>query len=240
GICVERGLDMVVGLFAILKAGGGYVPLDPAYPLERIAYMLQDSAPVVVLAQDATRQLLGDVPVLDLDHVTWQQQSASNPQVPGLTARHQAYVIYTSGSTGLPKGVMVEQRGMLNNQLSKVPYLQLSETDVIAQTASQSFDISVWQFLTAPLFGARVDIVPNTIAHDPQGLLAHVQAQGMTVLESVPSLIQGMLAQERMSLDDLRWMLPTGEAMPPELAHQWLLRYPEIGLVNAYGPAECS
>ena len=100
GICVERGLDMVVGLFAILKAGGGYVPLDPAYPLERIAYMLQDSAPVVVLAQDATRQLLGDVPVLDLDHVTWQQQSASNPQVPGLTARHQAYVclLYTSPS----------------------------------------------------------------------------------------------------------------------------------------------
>ncbi|MNQ79683.1 Linear gramicidin synthase subunit D [compost metagenome] len=149
-------------------------------------------------------------------------------------------MIYTSGSTGLPKGVMVEQRGMLNNQLSKVPYLNLSDADVIAQTASQSFDISVWQFLAAPLFGARVDIVPNTIAHDPQGLLAHVQSQGITVLESVPSLIQGMLAQERMSLDGLRWMLPTGEAMAPELAHQWLLRYPQIGLVNAYGPAECS
>jgi len=129
---------------------------------------------------------------------------------------------------------------MLNNQLSKVPYLHLSEADVIAQTASQSFDISVWQFLAAPLFGARVDIVPNTIAHDPQGLLAHVQEQGITVLESVPSLIQGMLAQDAIALDGLRWMLPTGEAMPPELAHQWLLRYPQIGLVNAYGPAECS
>jgi non-ribosomal peptide synthetase component F len=151
-----------------------------------------------------------------------------------------AYVIYTSGSTGLPKGVMVEQRGMLNNQLSKVPYLNLSDADVIAQTASQSFDISVWQFLAAPLFGARVDIVPNTIAHDPQGLLAHVSHQDITVLESVPSLIQGMLARNALSLDGLRWMLPTGEAMPPELAHQWLQRYPDIGLVNAYGPAECS
>ncbi len=91
---------------------------------------------------------------------------------PGIYSRpdNLAYVIYTSGSTGLPKGVMVEQRGMLNNQLSKVPYLSLSEADVIAQTASQSFDISVWQFLAAPLFGARVDIVPNSIAHDPQGL----------------------------------------------------------------------
>ncbi|WP_166793998.1 AMP-binding protein, partial [Pseudomonas aeruginosa] len=150
------------------------------------------------------------------------------------------YVIYTSGSTGLPKGVMVEQAGMLNNQLSKVPYLELDENDVIAQTASQSFDISVWQFLAAPLFGARVAIVPNAIAHDPQGLLAHVGEQGITVLESVPSLIQGMLAEERQALDGLRWMLPTGEAMPPELARQWLKRYPRIGLVNAYGPAECS
>ncbi|MNJ23385.1 Linear gramicidin synthase subunit B [compost metagenome] len=135
---------------------------------------------------------------------------------------------------------MVEQRGMLNNQLSKVPYLQLDEHDVIAQTASQSFDISVWQFLAAPLFGAQVAIVPNSIAHDPQGLLEHVQACGITVLESVPSLIQGMLANEHQQLDGLRWMLPTGEAMPPELASQWLQRYPQIGLVNAYGPAECS
>ncbi|MGH8484716.1 MAG: AMP-binding protein, partial [Pseudomonas sp.] len=130
--------------------------------------------------------------------LVWEQvQQAEwpdhNPQVysaPG----NLAYVIYTSGSTGLPKGVMVEQRGMLNNQLSKVPYLQLDEHDVIAQTASQSFDISVWQFLAAPLFGAQVAIVPNAIAHDPQGLLEHVQACGITVLESVPSLIQGMLA----------------------------------------------
>ncbi|EPM81851.1 peptide synthase, partial [Pseudomonas syringae pv. actinidiae ICMP 18886] len=112
-----------------------------------------------------------------------------------------AYVIFTSGSTGLPKGVMVEQRGMLNNQLSKVPYLSLSDNDVIAQTASQSFDISVWQFLAAPLFGARVDIVPNDIARDPQALLAHVQAQRISVLESVPSLITGLLAEQHATLD---------------------------------------
>ncbi|KPY44859.1 hypothetical protein ALO47_100399 [Pseudomonas syringae pv. ribicola] len=129
---------------------------------------------------------------------------------------------------------------MLNNQLSKVPYLNLSAADVIAQTASQSFDISVWQFLAAPLFGARVDIVPNDIARDPQALLKHVQVQGISVLESVPSLITGLLAEEQATLDGLRWMLPTGEAMPPELASQWLQRYPDIGLVNAYGPAECS
>ncbi|WP_042934926.1 AMP-binding protein, partial [Pseudomonas gingeri] len=97
-ICVERGLDMVIGLLGILKAGGAYVPLDPAYPVERIAYMLQDSAPAALLVQGATRGLLGDVavPVIDLDPSTWQEQPSVGPQVPGLTARHLAYVIYTS------------------------------------------------------------------------------------------------------------------------------------------------
>ncbi|RXU44314.1 AMP-binding protein, partial [Pseudomonas syringae] len=116
GICVERGAEMVVGLLAILKAGGGYVPLDPAYPAERIAYMLQDSAPAAVLVQTATQGLLGDVsvPVINLDLSDWQDESVQNPQVPGLTSAHLAYLIYTSGSTGLPKGVMIEHRNTVN------------------------------------------------------------------------------------------------------------------------------
>ncbi|RML34399.1 AMP-binding protein, partial [Pseudomonas syringae] len=116
GICVERSAEMVVGLLAILKAGGGYVPLDPAYPVERIAYMLQDSAPAAVLAQTATQGLLADVsvPVINLDLSDWQDQSVQNPQVPGLTSAHLAYLIYTSGSTGLPKGVMIEHRNTVN------------------------------------------------------------------------------------------------------------------------------
>ncbi|NWA25203.1 AMP-binding protein, partial [Pseudomonas gingeri] len=116
GICVERGAEMVVGLLAILKAGGGYVPLDPAYPVERIAYMLQDSAPAAVLAQTATQDLLAgvSVPVINLDQGTWQDESVQNPQVPGLTSAHLAYLIYTSGSTGLPKGVMIEHRNTVN------------------------------------------------------------------------------------------------------------------------------
>ncbi|KIH80490.1 Long-chain-fatty-acid--CoA ligase [Pseudomonas batumici] len=116
GICVERGAEMVVGLLAILKAGGGYVPLDPAYPVERIAYMLQDSAPAAVLAQAATQALLAgvSVPVINLDQGTWQDESVQNPEVPGLTSAHLAYLIYTSGSTGLPKGVMIEHRNTVN------------------------------------------------------------------------------------------------------------------------------
>ncbi|SFN55457.1 non-ribosomal peptide synthase domain TIGR01720/amino acid adenylation domain-containing protein [Pseudomonas sp. NFACC24-1] len=239
-------LGMIIGSF---KAGAGYLPLDPGLPSQRLSRIIELSrTPLLVCTQACQAQaqaLLDEFACSGRPKLlVWETVQAGDfaPQNPGVYSGpdNLAYVIYTSGSTGLPKGVMVEQRGMLNNQLSKVPYLTLSEADVIAQTASQSFDISVWQFLAAPLFGARVDIVPNAIAHDPQGLLEHVQQQGITVLESVPSLIQGMLAQERIGLDGLRWMLPTGEAMPPELAHQWLLRYPDIGLVNAYGPAECS
>ncbi|PWE40145.1 non-ribosomal peptide synthetase [Pseudomonas prosekii] len=248
-LLAERSLDLLGMIIGSFKAGAGYLPLDPGLPSQRLSRIIDLSrTPLLVCTQACHEQALALLDEFACSErpklLVWEDVQASDASVqnPGIYSApdNLAYVIYTSGSTGLPKGVMVEQRGMLNNQLSKVPYLNLSAADVIAQTASQSFDISVWQFLAAPLFGARVDIVPNTIAHDPQGLLAHVQSQGITVLESVPSLIQGMLGQERMSLDGLRWMLPTGEAMPPELAHQWLLRYPQIGLVNAYGPAECS
>ncbi|KAA8559215.1 Linear gramicidin synthase subunit B [Pseudomonas extremaustralis] len=241
-LLAERSLDLLGMIIGSFKAGAGYLPLDPGLPSQRLRSIIDLSrTPLLVCTEACREQAIALLDGFDCQLLVWEEvpSRGANPGVYS-APDNLGYVIYTSGSTGLPKGVMVEQRGMLNNQLSKVPYLQLSETDVIAQTASQSFDISVWQFLAAPLFGARVDIVPNTIAHDPQGLLAHVQTQGITVLESVPSLIQGMLAEERISLDGLRWMLPTGEAMPPELAHQWLLRYPQIGLVNAYGPAECS
>ena len=248
-LLAERGLPLLGMIVGSFKAGAGYLPLDPGLPAARLQRIVELSRTPVLVCSAACaeqgRQLLDELGgVARPKLLVWEDIQASNiaSHNPGIHSGpdNLAYVIYTSGSTGLPKGVMVEQRGMLNNQLSKVPYLALSEQDVIAQTASQSFDISVWQFLAAPLFGARLEIVPNAIAHDPQGLLAHVQATGITVLESVPSLIQGMLANDHQSLDGLRWMLPTGEAMPPELAAQWLQRYPAIGLVNAYGPAECS
>ena len=248
-LLAERGLELLGMIIGSFKAGAAYLPLDPGLPEARLSRIIELSRTPLLVCTAAYREqaqaLLDESGCANRPRLlVWEEVQAQtlaehNPAVYSQPDT-LAYVIYTSGSTGLPKGVMVEQRGMLNNQLSKVPYLNLTEQDVIAQTASQSFDISVWQFLAAPLFGASVNIVPNALAHDPQALLAHVNAHRISVLESVPSLIQGMLAEDSVPLDGLRWLLPTGEAMPPELAQQWLLRYPQTGLVNAYGPAECS
>ncbi|MCF5398240.1 AMP-binding protein, partial [Pseudomonas syringae] len=169
GICVERSAEMVVGLLAILKAGGGYVPLDPAYPAERIAYMLQDSAPAAVLAQSATEALLADVsvPVINLDLGNWQDQSVQNPQVPGLTSAHLAYLIYTSGSTGLPKGVMIEHRNTVN-------FLTWAHSAFDAGTAtsalektlfstSLNFDLAVYECFAPLTSGGSIEVVKNVL-----------------------------------------------------------------------------
>jgi arthrofactin-type cyclic lipopeptide synthetase B len=241
GICVERGLDMVIGLLAILKAGGGYVPLDPAYPRERIAYMLQDSAPVVVLAQGATVELLGDVPVLDLDHDTWQHQPAANPQVPGLTAQHQAYVIYTSGSTGQPKGVINEHAGVVNRLLWMQDAYGLKAHDTVLQKTPFSFDVSVWEFFWPLLTGARLVMARPGGHKEPAYLCEVIEAEHITTLHFVPSMLEVFLAHGDVSqAAGLVRVMCSGEALPGSLVRRFKQQLPEIGLYNLYGPTEAA
>ncbi|MFZ1425165.1 MAG: amino acid adenylation domain-containing protein [Geminicoccaceae bacterium] len=246
-VLAARDLGFLAMVLGTLQAGAGYLGLDPAFPTRRLGQIMAAARPRAVVTEEAWLPLLEQVlaelptagrpPVLVLEQLA--QATRHDPLVE-VDGRHLAYVIYTSGSTGQPKGVMVEQAGMLNNQLSKIPGLGLGPADVIAQTAGQGFDISVWQLLAGLLCGARVEIVPDAVAHDPSALLEHARATGVTVLESVPSLIQGLLDAGPVPLPSLRWLLPTGEALPPVLARRWLERYPHVPLLNAYGPAECS
>ena len=246
-IFAERSPAMLSAVLAIFKAGGAYLALDPKLPPKRLATTLRLSGARCVLTtaadaenlQAALSTLANPPRVMVIEHVEASAGGDTNLDV-DLHPENAAYVIFTSGSTGEPKGVVITSEGMLNNHWSKVRLLPLTSHDVIAQTASQSFDISVWQLLAALLCGATVEIVPDAIANDPTALLRHVNAAGITVLESVPSLIQGMLAAEPVSIPSLRWMLPTGEALHVALAQRWFERYPGIPLMNAYGPAECA
>ncbi|MBV4511467.1 amino acid adenylation domain-containing protein [Pseudomonas sp. SWRI22] len=241
GICVERGLDMVIGMFAILKAGGAYVPLDPAYPPERIAYMLHDSAPVVVLAQSATRSLLGDVAVVDLDHSTWQHQPVTNPQVPGLIAQHAAYVIYTSGSTGQPKGVINEHAGVVNRLLWMQDAYSLKAHDAVLQKTPFSFDVSVWEFFWPLFTGARLVMARPEGHKDPAYLCEVIAAEQITTLHFVPSMLDVFLAHGDVSqAAGLVRVMCSGEALPGSLVRRFKRQLPGIGLYNLYGPTEAA
>ncbi len=252
-ICAERGLEWMVGMLAVWKAGGGYVPLDPAYPVERLRFMLEDSRPVVLLTQERFPGLFSGLEegltVVDLNAVApaWSQQPETNLERErrGESWQDLAYVIYTSGSTGVPKGAMVEQRGMVNHLYAKVRDLRMGGEDVVGQTASQCFDISVWQFLSGLLVGGRVVIVGEKEAHDPEALLQVVESGGVTILETVPSMLEAMVGEgegdeSSVKLGSLRWVVVTGEACPIDLCRRWMSRHAEIAMLNAYGPTECS
>jgi amino acid adenylation domain-containing protein/non-ribosomal peptide synthase protein (TIGR01720 family) len=249
-LCAERGLELLTMIVAVLELGAAYVPVEPSYPSGRVARIVQQSGARVLLAREASCARLADaLAPLEVRPALLAFERAAHPSYSELdppdrtTADTLAYVIFTSGSTGMPKGAMVEQRGMLNNMLTKLPRLGLRAGDVIAQTASPCFDISVWQHLTALLFGGTVQILSDEVVREPARLLAEVVSRGVAVLEVVPAVLAGMLealAEAPARPARLRWVLPTGEALPVQLARRWLRALPEIPLLNAYGPAECS
>ncbi|HVR95483.1 MAG TPA: amino acid adenylation domain-containing protein, partial [Thermoanaerobaculia bacterium] len=246
----RRGPDLLTAILGTIGAGGAYLPLDPEHPARRHAQVLAASGAPLALASD---ELLPG-----LQEAAETLPEGSRPRIlplPALLAREGrsdrlsqqarpddlAYTIFTSGSTGVPKGAMVTRRGMLNHLRAKIEDLRLTAADAVAQTASQCFDISVWQFLAGLAVGGRVHIYDDDVAHDPSRLLAAVEADGVTVLETVPSLLRLMIEQaDRPPLAALRWMIPTGEALPPEVSARWLAAYPAVPMVNAYGPTECS
>ena len=171
GVCVERGPEMVAGLLAILKAGGAYVPLDPAYPADRLRYMLEDSAPAVLVTQSSLAGTFAglNVPVVELDAPApaWAQGPETNPARAGLTPDHLAYVIYTSGSTGRPKGVMVEHRGLVNHTAWQAAAFGIGARDTVLQRTSISFDASVWELWTPLATGARMLLLSSAAMKDP-------------------------------------------------------------------------
>jgi len=238
GICVERSADMVVGLLGILKAGAGYVPLDPAYPRERLAFMLSDSQAAVLVTERRLAEALPEhgarIVYLDADWDVISQFSDENPVVP-VQPHDRAYVIYTSGSTGKPKGVQIPHSAAVNFLKSMEQRPGLTSDDVLLAVTTLSFDIHVLEIFLPLIVGARVIIVGRGAAADGIKLIENLDASGATVMQATPVTWRLLLGAGWQGNKRLK-VLCGGEALPPELANQLLEKC--ASLWNMYGPTE--
>jgi tyrocidine synthetase-3 len=245
-ILLDRSIEMVAAILATWKCGAAYVPVDPEYPRERINAIIEGAAPALIISNELLIEKCGltasAVPLLDIDQVPATTHPAYI-DVP-VTPAGLAYVIFTSGSTGKPKGVMIEHAGMLNHLYAKVNDLDVSANTVICQNASQSFDISVWQFFTAFMAGGKTVIISNQDIMEPAGFIAHIIQEKISILELVPSYLSLLLdileLRNEKPVLPLKNLVVTGETLSAPLVKKWFSLYPHIPMVNAYGPTEAS
>ncbi|MCK1739438.1 amino acid adenylation domain-containing protein [Bradyrhizobium sp. 139] len=251
-LLADRGLDLLAAMIAVQRAGAAFLNLDPDQPPARLATILGSSCARMLLTGRAQSPMVEALlePLVERIHVAkLEDVIAPGSTRPARAARRAAsslaYLIYTSGSSGAPKGVMIEQRGLSNHLAALISELKLSARDVIAQTAPQSFVISVWQFLAGLMVGARVHVCASAIVQDPILLAREIEREGITVLEIVPSLLRVILdrmneAPIRRAFARLRLLISTGEPLPVDVCRAWFARCPKVPLINAYGASECS
>jgi amino acid adenylation domain-containing protein len=246
GICIERSLDMVVGLLGILKARAAYLPLDPGYPAERLAYMVEDAEPLCVITTASAADILpAGTMLLCLDAEVIQQQLQNEPEQnserDALLPQHPAYVIYTSGSTGRPKGVVVEHGAIVNRLQWMQQAYGLDRSDAVLQKASFSFDVSVWEIFGSFIAGAKIVVTRSGGHLEPEYLVETIQRHKITMAEFVPSQIQMIL--ERGGLSEcvsLKHVLLGGEMLPDLLPGQVQAELIGATLYNTYGPTEAA
>jgi amino acid adenylation domain-containing protein len=246
GILMERSVEMVVALLAVLKAGAAYVPLDPAYPRERLGFMLEETGTTVLLTQQALSadlRLPQAQPLcLDLD-TQWAQvagESKQNPEA-GVRSENLAYVIYTSGSTGQPKAAMNSHRGIVNRLLWMQEQYQLTSRDRVLQKTPYSFDVSVWEFFWPLLAGASIVVARPEGHRDRDYLVQLIEREQITVLHFVPSMLEAFLeaAEVERSCGSVRQVICSGEELKAGLAQRCLERL-DGELDNLYGPTEAA
>jgi tyrocidine synthetase-3 len=241
GVLADRSFEMIIAILAILKAGGAYMSIDPLYPSERIAYMLENSGAKVLLTleNEACRtDFKGRIVLLDDE----EQRSAdeSNPDIINKPS-DLAYIIYTSGSTGKPKGVMIEHRNVVRLLFNDKFQFAFGETDVWTLFHSFCFDFSVWEMYGALLYGGKLIVIPKEAAMDTRQFLRILKTEKVTVLNQTPSAFYS-LASEDMSanagLSALRYVIFGGEALKPHMLKTFKEKYPDIKLINMYGITE--
>ncbi len=264
GICIERSLEMIVGLLGILKAGGAYLPLDPNYPQARLAFMLEDAqVPVLLTSRHLQNQLRARLReyadrlhVIDIERPAYALSQPHAAPISEVKPDNLAYVIYTSGSTGKPKGVQIEHHSLINLAETLGQKFHFDTTDdVWTVFHSYAFDFSVWEIWTPLLHGNRLIIVPHWIAQSPEAFYALLWTEHVTVLNQTPSAIRQLLNAKKRAEDkttvktilgavakeenwSLRLVVCGGEALPQPLASR--LRHWDVPIWNFYGPTEAT
>jgi aspartate racemase len=238
GCCLQRGIEYILAILAVLKAGGAYVPLDPAYPQERLALLIEDTRPVVMLAQSASLSptIAGcGVPLLMLDEELASPEDDANPRSLA-TATSLAYVMYTSGSTGRPKGVMIEHRSIVR-LVRNTDFCDLGADEAILQFAPIAFDASTFEIWGALLNGGRLVVMPShasSLADIGRAIAAH----GVTTMWLTAGLFHLMVEQRLADLAPLRQLLAGGDVLSARHVRMTLDALPSCRLINGYGPTE--
>ncbi|MEU0113976.1 amino acid adenylation domain-containing protein [Streptomyces bobili] len=243
GLCVDRSADLVVGLLGILKAGAAYVPVDPAYPADRVAFLLDDSQVCAVVSVSRVAERLTDCAA----PVVWLDRDTGVPAAPAAPAAVEesresdlAYVIYTSGSTGVPKGVLVEHRNVTRLFEQTAELVGYRADDVWTLFHSISFDFSVWELWGALLHGGRLVVAGSETVRSPELLHKLLADEGVTVLNQTPSAFRRLVGASAAPLPALRLVVFGGERLDVKLLEPWFARYGDDrpALVNMYGITE--
>ncbi|MBE5929369.1 MAG: amino acid adenylation domain-containing protein, partial [Lachnospiraceae bacterium] len=236
-LLTERSLEMIVGIYGIIKAGGAYVPIDPNYPEDRIAYMLEDSAAKAVLVYGA--EIETNIPVIDLADSEVYLSAAQNPERVN-KPNDLIYCIYTSGTTGKPKGVMIENRGVVNLCYSFLIKYYTDDTRNISLVASYTFDASVQIILSVILSGRTIYVIPDEYKVDAEKLLDFYKNNKIDVSDCTPAHLRIMLSSSHTNAYSLKYIFVGGEELTNVVAENIIKNNYCNNLVNVYGPTECT
>ena len=229
GVRLERGRDLVVAVHAVVAAGAAYLPLEPDYPDERLAFMTADAG---------ARRVITDAGLAE-DAVAIAAQPGTPPGV-DVPPDAPAYVIYTSGSTGVPKGVVISHRAIVNRLQWMQEAFSLSPADRVLHKTPFSFDVSVWELFWPLMTGAGLVVAPPGAHREPAGIADVIVREHVTLLHFVPSMLDVFLAEPQLNLPSLRRVVCSGEALAPELVGRFGERLPGVELHNLYGPTEAA